>query len=155
MKSGFRNIVARHAVHHVLFDETTASVERVAEALSAADTINSDQFEEVEVEANRCGEQVEDNFRFYEIEERVSRCGDQHEEVDQQVLEEEMKKEILEVAGKVFKRNKVYANDRNTRRLVVNYLEGLENFLGQNKCTLQGDFLKQINLPNPRHPHFC
>merc|ERR1712198_130608 len=112
MKSGFRNYVPRNTVNHTAFDEAKVTIERTA----ARDTVNHLQFDEVDTSVERVGECVED---------------------ENQKLQEAMKREVLEAARDTFLKNKVYGNDMKTKLLLINYLEGLEDFLDQNKSVLQ------------------
>ena len=118
MKSGFRNYVPRNTVNHTAFDEAKVTIERTA----ARDTVNHLQFDEVDTSVERVGECVED---------------------ENQKLQEAMKREVLEAARDTFLKNKVYGNDMKTKLLLINYLEGLEDFLDQNKSVLQGMFLSK------------
>ena len=58
---------------------------------------------------------------------------------DQKNFPKSMKNDILKSTADLFEAHKVYGNDTETKELISSFMDGLENYLIENKPLLKGD----------------
>ena len=73
----------------------------------------------------------------------VDRVGelpaDEDDSGDHKYFPEVIKKDILKATADLFEANRVYGNDTETKQLMIRFMDGMENYLIDNKPILQGD----------------
>ena len=67
--------------------------------------------------------------------------ADEEDSGDHKNFPEGIKKDILKATADLFEANKVYGNDTETKQLMSRFMDGMENYLIDNKPLLQGDIL--------------
>ena len=98
----------------------------------ARNTVNHlAQFEDTVVSVHRVGELPED----------------EEDSVDQKNFPEAIKTDILKSTAELFEAHKVYGNDTETEQLMSRFMDGLENYLIDNKSLLQG-YISNILFKN-------